>query len=141
MVQAISGFRPYVSAVPPVVNQQRVNQIKLERNEVTDDLRNGKITDMQAMSERVALNSQLSDAKAQAAQARNAQQVNAVSHSQTVKPTTVTNPQEVKPANVAAMDRQQKGKELSQVEKQQIVENQMKQMAINNQVLHGLTAV
>lgn len=141
MVQAISGFRPYVSAVPPVVNQQRVNQIKLERNEVTDDLRNGKISDMQAMSEKVALNSQLSDAKAQAAQARNAQPVNAPSRSQTVKPNTVTNPQEVKPANVAAMDRQQKGKELSQVEKQQIVDNQMKQMAINNQVLHGLTAV
>ena len=64
MVQAISGFRPYVSAVPRVTQQQRVNQIKLERNEVTDDLRNGKITDMQAMSEKVALNSQLSDAKA-----------------------------------------------------------------------------
>ena len=38
MVQAISGIRPYVSAVPPVAQQQRVNQIKLERNEVTDDL-------------------------------------------------------------------------------------------------------
>ena len=45
------------------------------------------------------------------------------------------------PANIKAMDRQQKGKELSKAEKEQIVENQMKQMAINNQVLHGLAAV
>ena len=50
MVQAISGFSPYVSAVPLVTQQQRVNQIKLDRNEVTDNLRNGKITDIQAMS-------------------------------------------------------------------------------------------
>ena len=70
MVQAITGFRPYVSAVPPVTQQQRVNEIKLERNEVTDDLRNGKISDMQAMSQNIALDSKLSDAKAQVAGAQ-----------------------------------------------------------------------
>lgn len=136
MIQAISGFRPYVSAVPRVTQQQRVNQIKLERNEVTDDLRNGKITDMQAMSEKVALNSQLSDAKAKVTPS-----VYINNTSKVEKPTNmfVSTP-EVKPANVQAMDRQQKGKELTKNEKEQIVQDQMKQMAINNQVLHGLTA-
>ena len=136
MIQAISGFRPYVSAVPRVTQQQRVNQIKLERNEVTDDLRNGKITDMQAMSEKVALNSQLSDAKAKVMPS-----VYINNTSKVEKPTNMfVSTQEVQPANVRAMDRQQKGKELTKNEKEQIVQDQMKQMAINNQVLHGLTA-
>lgn len=140
MVQAISGFRPYVSAVPPVTQQQRVNQIKLERNEVTDDLRNGKISDLQAMSEKVSLDSKLSDAKAQVAVPAAGANVN-VPEVRSSKNNNVTKPQEIQPANMHAMDRQQKGKELSQTEKQQMVDNQMKQMAINNQVLHGLVAV
>lgn len=133
MVQAISGIRPYVSAVPPVAQQQRVNQIKLERNEVTDDLRNGKKTDMQAMSEKTALDAKLSDAKAQATQVNEVQEVKTAN-----KSSVVTKPQDVQPANVKAMDMQQKGKELSKVEKEQVLDAQMKQMAINNQVLHGL---
>lgn len=140
MVQAISGFRPYVSAVPPVTQQQRVNQIKLERNEVTDDLRNGKISDLQAMSENIALDSKLSDARARVAGAQRLRE-DAIAPNYTTKPQAITKPQEIKPANVNAMDRQQKGKELSQVEKQQLVDAQMQQMAINNQVLHGLTAI
>ena len=137
MVQAISGFRPYVSAVPPVTQQQRVNQIKLDRNEVTDNLRNGKITDIQAMSEQIALDSKLSDAKAQVVNAHNmkpvSKQIRTSSH--------VTNVHEVQRADVRAIDRQQKGKELTPFEKQQIVEKQIQQMAINNQVLHGLVTV
>lgn len=133
MVQAISGIRPYVSAVPPVAQQQRVNQIKLERNEVTDDLRNGKKTDMQAMSEKTALDAKLSDAKAQATPVSEVQEVKTAN-----KSSVVTKPQDVQPANVKAMDMQQKGKELSKVEKEQVLDAQMKQMAINNQVLHGL---
>ncbi len=133
MVQAISGIRPYVSAVPPVAQQQRVNQIKLERNEVTDDLRNGKKTDMQAMSEKTALDAKLSDAKAQATPVNEVQEVKTAN-----KSSVVTKPQDVQPANVKAMDMQQKGKELSKVEKEQVLDAQMKQMAINNQVLHGL---
>lgn len=137
MVQAISGFRPYVSAVPPVTQQQRVNQIKLDRNEVTDNLRNGKITDIQAMSEQIALDSKLSDAKAQVVNAHNlkpvSKQIRTNSH--------VTNVHEVQRADVRAIDRQQKGKELTPFEKQQIVEKQIQQMAINNQVLHGLVTV
>ena len=107
MVQAISGIRPYVSAVPPVAQQQRVNQIKLERNEVTDDLRNGKKTDMQAMSEKTALDAKLSDAKAQATPVNEVQEVKTAN-----KSSVVTKPQDVQPANVKAMDMQQKGKEL-----------------------------
>lgn len=133
MVQAISGIRPYVSAVPPVAQQQRVNQIKLERNEVTDDLRNGKKTDMQAMSEKTALDAKLSDAKVQATPVNEVQEVKTAN-----KSSVVTKPQDVQPANVKAMDMQQKGKELSKVEKEQVLDAQMKQMAINNQVLHGL---
>lgn len=133
MVQAISGIRPYVSAVPPVAQQQRVNQIKLERNEVTDDLRNGKKTDMQAMSEKTALDAKLSDAKAQATPVNEVQEVKTAN-----KSSVVTKPQDVQPANVKAMDMQQKGKELSKVEKEQVLDAQMKQMAINNQVLHGI---
>ena len=133
MVRAISGIRPYVSAVPPVAQQQRVNQIKLERNEVTDDLRNGKKTDMQAMSEKTALDAKLSDAKAQATPVNEVQEVKTAN-----KSSVVTKPQDVQPANVKAMDMQQKGKELSKVEKEQVLDAQMKQMAINNQVLHGL---
>ena len=133
MVQAISGIRPYVSAVPPVAQQQRVNQIKLERNEVTDDLRNGKKTDMQAMSEKTALDAKLSDAKAQATPVNEVQEVKTAN-----KSSVVTKPQDVQPANVKAMDMQQKGKELSKAEKEQVLDAQMKQMAINNQVLHGL---
>lgn len=133
MVQAISGIRPYVSAVPPVAQQQRVNQIKLERNEVTDDLRNGKKTDMQAMSEKTALDAKLSDAKTQATPVNEVQEVKTAN-----KSSVVTKPQDVQPANVKAMDMQQKGKELSKVEKEQVLDAQMKQMAINNQVLHGL---
>ena len=133
MVQAISGIRPYVSAVPPVAQQQQVNQIKLERNEVTDDLRNGKKTDMQAMSEKTALDAKLSDAKAQATPVNEVQEVKTAN-----KSSVVTKPQDVQPANVKAMDMQQKGKELSKVEKEQVLDAQMKQMAINNQVLHGL---
>ena len=133
MVQAISGIRPYVSAVPPVAQQQRVNQIKLERNEVTDDLRNGKKTDMQAMSVKTALDAKLSDAKAQATPVNEVQEVKTAN-----KSSVVTKPQDVQPANVKAMDMQQKGKELSKVEKEQVLDAQMKQMAINNQVLHGL---
>ena len=127
MVQAISGIRPYVSAVPPVAQQQRVNQIKLERNEVTDDLRNGKKTDMQAMSEKTALDAKLSDAKAQATPVNEVQEVKTAN-----KSSVVTKPQDVQPANVKAMDMQQKGKELSKVEKEQVLDAQMKQMAINN---------
>lgn len=134
MVQAISGIRPYVSAVPPVAQQQRVNQIKLERNEVTDDLRNGKKTDMQAMSEKTALDAKLSDAKAQATPVNEVQEVKTAN-----KSSAVTKPQDVQqPANMKAMDMQQKGKELSKVEKEQVLDAQMKQMAINNQVLHGI---
>lgn len=133
MVQAISGIRPYVSAVPPVAQQQRVNQIKLERNEVTDDLRNGKKTDMQAMSEKTALDAKLSDAKAQATPVNEVQEVKTAN-----KSSVVTKPQDVQPANVKAMDMQQKGKELSKAEKEQVLDAQMKQMAINNQVLHGI---
>lgn len=133
MVQAISGIRSYVSAVPPVAQQQRVNQIKLERNEVTDDLRNGKKTDMQAMSEKTALDAKLSDAKAQATPVNEVQEVKTAN-----KSSVVTKPQDVQPANVKAMDMQQKGKELSKVEKEQVLDAQMKQMAINNQVLHGI---
>lgn len=133
MVQAISAIRSYVSAVPPVAQQQRVNQIKLERNEVTDDLRNGKKTDMQAMSEKTALDAKLSDAKAQATPVNEVQEVKTAN-----KSSVVTKPQDVQPANVKAMDMQQKGKELSKVEKEQVLDAQMKQMAINNQVLHGL---
>lgn len=135
MVQAISGIRSYVSAVPPVAQQQRVNQIKLERNEVTDDLRNGKKTDMQAMAEKTALDSKLSDAKAQA-HAVSTKDVQAVKTAN--QSSVVTKPQDIQPANVKAIDRQQKGKELSKVEKEQVLDAQMKQMAINNQVLHGL---
>ena len=133
MVQAISAIRSYVSAVPPVVQQQRVNQIKLERNEVTDDLRNGKKTDMQAMSEKTALDAKLSDAKAQATPVNEVQEVKTAN-----KSSVVTKPQDVQPANVKAMDMQQKGKELSKAEKEQVLDAQMKQMAINNQVLHGI---
>ena len=133
MVQAISAIRSYVSAVPPVAQQQRVNQIKLERNEVTDDLRNGKKTDMQAMSEKTALDAKLSDAKAQATPVNEVQEVKTAN-----KSSVVTKPQDVQPANVKAMDMQQKGKELSKVEKEQVLDAQMKHMAINNQVLHGL---
>lgn len=133
MVQAISAIRSYVSAVPPVAQQQRVNQIKLERNEVTDDLRNGKKTDMQAMSEKTALDAKLSDAKAQATPVNEVQEVKTAN-----KSSVVTKPQDVQPANVKAMDMQQKGKELSKAEKEQVLDAQMKQMAINNQVLHGI---
>lgn len=133
MVQAISGFRPYVSAVPQVTQQQRVNQIKLERNEVTDDLRNGKISDLQAMSEQVALDAKLSDARAKAGAPVMREEVKTVT-----KPQVVTKPQDIQPADVRSVDRQQKGKELSQAEKQRLVDIQMQQMAINNQVLHGL---
>ena len=134
MVQAISGIRPYVSAVPPVAQQQRVNQIKLERNEVTDDLRNGKKTDMQAMSEKTALDAKLSDAKAQDTPFTEVQEVKTAN-----KSSAVTKPQDVQqPANMKAMDMQQKGKELSKAEKEQVLDAQMKQMAINNQVLHGI---
>ena len=134
MVQAISGIRPYVSAVPPVAQQQRVNQIKLERNEVTDELRNGKMSDMQAMSEKTALDSKLSEAKAQVNHVKEVQDVKTVN-----KSSTVTKPQDVQqPANMKAMDMQQKGKELSKAEKEQVLDAQMKQMAINNQVLHGI---
>lgn len=133
MVQAISAIRSYVSAVPPVAQQQRVNQIKLERNEVTDDLRNGKKTDMQAMSEKTALDAKLSDAKAQATPVNEVQEVKTAN-----KSSVVTKSQDVQPANVKAMDMQQKGKELSKVEKEQVLDAQMKQMAINNQVLHGI---
>lgn len=134
MVQAISGIRPYVSAVPPVAQQQRVNQIKLERNEVTDELRNGKMSDMQAMSEKTALDSKLSEAKAQVNHVKEVQDVKTVN-----KSSAVTKPQDVQqPANMKAMDMQQKGKELSKAEKEQILDAQMKQMAINNQVLHGI---
>ena len=138
MVQAISGFRPYVSAVPPITQQQRVNQVKLERNQLTDDLRNGKITDMQAMSEQILLDSKLSEAQAQKVKMREV-----TTDKMVTKPSTFNTGKtsEIETASVRAMDRQQKGKELSQVEKQQLVENQMKQMAINNQVLHGLVAV
>ena len=140
MVQAITGFRPYVSAVPPVTQQQRVNEIKLERNEVADDLRNGKISDMQAMSQNIALDSKLSDAKAQVAGAQRVRE-DVRTPDYTTKPQVVTKPQDIQPADVRAVDRQQKGKELSQAEKQQLVDAQMQQMAINNQVLHGLTAM
>ena len=133
MVQAISAIRSYVSAVPPVAQQQRVNQIKLERNEVTDDLRNGKKTDMQAMSEKTALDAKLSDVKAQATPVNEVQEVKTAN-----KSSVVTKPQDVQPANVKAMDMQQKGKELSKAEKEQVLDAQMKQMAINNQVLHGI---
>lgn len=134
MVQAISAIRSYVSAVPPVVQQQRVNQIKLERNEVTDELRNGKMSDMQAMSEKTALDSKLSEAKAQENHVKEVQDVKTVN-----KSSAVTRPQDVQqPANMKAMDMQQKGKELSKVEKEQVLDAQMKQMAINNQVLHGI---
>ena len=134
MVQAISAIRSYVSAVPPVAQQQRVNQIKLERNEVTDDLRNGKKTDMQAMSEKTALDSKLSEAKAQVNHVKEVQDVKTVN-----KSSAVTKPQDVQqPANMKAMDMQQKGKELSKAEKEQVLDAQMKQMAINNQVLHGI---
>lgn len=134
MVQAISGIRPYVSAVPPVAQQQRVNQIKLERNEVTDELRNGKMSDMQAMSEKTALDSKLSEAKAQVNHVKEVQDVKTVN-----KSSAVTKPQDVQqPANMKAMDMQQKGKELSKAEKEQVLDAQMKQMAINNQVLHGI---
>ena len=134
MVQAISAIRSYVSAVPPVVQQQRVNQIKLERNEVTDELRNGKMSDMQAMSEKTALDSKLSEAKAQVNHVKEVQDVKTVN-----KSSTVTKPQDVQqPANMKAMDMQQKGKELSKAEKEQVLDAQMKQMAINNQVLHGI---
>lgn len=134
MVQAISAIRSYVSAVPPVVQQQRVNQIKLERNEVTDELRNGKMSDMQAMSEKTALDSKLSEAKAQVNHVKEVQDVKTVN-----KSSAVTKPQDVQqPANMKAMDMQQKGKELSKAEKEQVLDAQMKQMAINNQVLHGI---
>lgn len=134
MVQAISAIRSYVSAVPPVAQQQRVNQIKLERNEVTDELRNGKMSDMQAMSEKTALDSKLSEAKAQVNHVKEVQDVKTVN-----KSSTVTKPQDVQqPANMKAMDMQQKGKELSKAEKEQVLDAQMKQMAINNQVLHGI---
>lgn len=133
MVQAISAIRSYVSAVPPVAQQQRVNQIKLERNEVTDELRNGKMSDMQAMSEKTALDSKLSEAKAQVNHVKEVQDVKTVN-----KSSAVTKPQDVQPANVKAMDMQQKGKELSKAEKEQVLDAQMKQMAINNQVLHGI---
>ena len=134
MVQAISAIRSYVSAVPPVAQQQRVNQIKLERNEVTDELRNGKMSDMQAMSEKTALDSKLSEAKAQVNHVKEVQDVKTVN-----KSSAVTKPQDVQqPANMKAMDMQQKGKELSKAEKEQVLDAQMKQMAINNQVLHGL---
>ncbi len=134
MVQAISAIRSYVSAVPPVAQQQRVNQIKLERNEVTDELRNGKMSDMQAMSEKTALDSKLSEAKAQVNHVKEVQDVKTVN-----KSSAVTKPQDVQqPANMKAMDMQQKGKELSKAEKEQVLDAQMKQMAINNQVLHGI---
>ena len=134
MVQAISAIRSYVSAVPPVAQQQRVNQIKLERNEVTDELRNGKMSDMQAMSEKTALDSKLSEAKAQVNHVKEVQDVKTVN-----KSSTVTKPQDVQqPANMKVMDMQQKGKELSKAEKEQVLDAQMKQMAINNQVLHGI---
>lgn len=134
MVQAISAIRSYVSAVPPVVQQQRVNQIKLERNEVADELRNGKMSDMQAMSEKTALDSKLSEAKAQVNHVKEVQDVKTVN-----KSSAVTKPQDVQqPANMKAMDMQQKGKELSKAEKEQVLDAQMKQMAINNQVLHGI---
>ena len=134
MVQAISAIRSYVSAVTPVAQQQRVNQIKLERNEVTDELRNGKMSDMQAMSEKTALDSKLSEAKAQVNHVKEVQDVKTVN-----KSSAVTKPQDVQqPANMKAMDMQQKGKELSKAEKEQVLDAQMKQMAINNQVLHGI---
>ena len=134
MVQAISTIRSYVSAVPPVAQQQRVNQIKLERNEVTDELRNGKMSDMQAMSEKTALDSKLSEAKAQVNHVKEVQDVKTVN-----KSSAVTKPQDVQqPANMKAMDMQQKGKELSKAEQEQVLDAQMKQMAINNQVLHGI---
>ena len=134
MVQAISAIRSYVSAVPPVAQQQRVNQIKLERNEVTDELRNGKMSDMQAMSEKTALDSKLSEVKAQVNHVKEVQDVKTVN-----KSSAVTKPQDVQqPANMKAMDMQQKGKELSKAEKEQVLDAQMKQMAINNQVLHGI---
>lgn len=136
MVQAISGFRPYVSAVPTITQQQRVNQVKLERHELADDLRNGKISDIQAMSQQIALDSKLSDAKAQTKSVQNTTEVKSPT-----KTLHMQKPQEIQRADVRAMDRQQKGKELTQVEKQQFVEKQMQQMAINNQVLHGLIAV
>ena len=88
---------------------------------------------MQAMSEKTALDAKLSDAKAQATPVNEVQEVKTAN-----KSSVVTKPQDVQPANVKAMDMQQKGKELSKVEKEQVLDAQMKQMAINNQVLHGL---
>ena len=85
------------------------------------------------MSEKTALDAKLSDAKAQATPVNEVQEVKTAN-----KSSVVTKPQDVQPANVKAMDMQQKGKELSKVEKEQVLDAQMKQMAINNQVLHGI---
>ncbi len=131
MIHAISGIRSYVTAVPTVTQQQRVNQVQLERNEVTDNLRNGKTDQTTAMAQSTNLDSKLTDAKAP--QVKSAEEIKTVQQTDSNKDVATTSPIQ----NVV-VDRQQKGKELSPVEKQQLVDQQMKQVAINNQVLHGL---
>lgn len=120
-----------MSAVPTVNQQQRVNKVKLEKNQVADDLKNGQISDMSAMSEKVALDSKMSDARKP--EVKYAEVV-------TTKPTDALDktkaPEVTSP--IANVDRQQKGKEMSEAEKQTVVDKQMNQMAINNKVLHGL---
>ena len=131
MIQAIS-FKARVNYVPNAVQQAQTNSAHGQLNQIEDGVRNGQLSDISAMTQRMQAESMMNDAK-----------VAPVQYVEEIKPqnnaTQSAAASVESPKNVTDVIKNfHKGKSYSKVEHSNMLMNQMNQYAVSNRILHGL---
>jgi len=127
-------YRPQVTQAPPVIQQAQAQECKANLQQVENESKNGQITDISAMTQRMQLESKLQDAKV--SPVKYVEEV-APQNTQTAKVSesgNVNTPKDV----TDVIKNFHKGKQYSNNERSQMLFDQMNMYAASNRILHGL---
>ena len=126
-------FKPQISLAQNDMRQSKVVSFESKLEGLAKEVKKGKISDIGAMTKKTALESNLHEAAAKPVRLveDSSPKVSDIKKSDRVS--TVTDPRIDR--TIKAI---QNGQSLSRSEQSQILTGQMKQMAVYNQVLHGL---
>lgn len=129
------SFKPMVSNFAPSFKSNDAKDLKIQLSELSENSRNQKLNDLSVMSSRMDLESKLNETKTAP--------VEYVEDVKPLKPETSVkgvekNSYVTAPSLDSTVKKFQEGKELTRVEQDAVLTDQMNQMAVNNKILHGL---
>lgn len=125
------SLRPQVTMAPPVIQQAKADNCKAELNRLESDVKNNRVSDISAMTQRMMLESQLNDTKVEP--------VKYVEEIKPCEPSKTSDCASTAPKNITdVIAKFHRGKQPSKVEQSQVLFNQMDMFAASNRILHGL---